>query len=459
MAKSFSVITLGCAKNEVDSEFIIGIMIKAGYKYESNINKANIIIINTCAFLESSVNESIQTVLNISELKKDGALKTIVLTGCIIHRYKKDLFSELPEVDIFLSTEEFAKLPKILETNKKGAIYKNFDVFLGTDKNPRVITGVPYFAYVKIAEGCAHKCAYCTIPSIKGGLKSRKIPSIIKEVKELVSKGVKEINLIAQDLSAYGKDLKDGSSLNTLIDALHNENFPCMFRILYLYPTGITDSLLKRISSYEDFCNYIDLPLQHTSENVLKAMLRPVGKFSAKNVVKFIKDKYPQISIRTTFIVGFPNETSNDIDELKDFVKKGYFSSLGVFEYSFEEGSSAYTKFPNFKQNKKEVKKQVKEIEILQQKARGEQLKALKGKVIKILLEGFHKETDLILTGRAEFQAPEVDGEVLITESKLSEDKIEFGKFYNVKVKKIRGYDIEASIISEAWKINKIHVK
>ncbi|MGI6679983.1 MAG: 30S ribosomal protein S12 methylthiotransferase RimO [Bdellovibrionota bacterium] len=448
MYKEFSVITLGCAKNEVDTEFIIGIMKEAGFEYKEDLESANIIIINSCAFLESSVNESIDAVLSVSGLKKSAKLKTLVLTGCLVHRYKMDLFKELPEVDIFLSTEKISKLPSLLKENKKGVIFKNFETFLGDEKLPRVITKPLSFAYIKIAEGCNHKCAYCTIPAIKGKLRSRSILSIVKEARKLVNKGVREINLIAQDLSSYGSDLNDGTNLNLLIDALHEENFRCKFRVLYLYPTGINDGLLKRLSTYDDFCSYIDLPLQHSSESVLKAMLRPVGKFSSKNIVEKIKTKYPQIAIRTTFIVGFPNESKEDVKDLEEFVSKGYFSSMGVFAYSFEEGSVAFENFPNFKLDKKRVKKDKKAVEIAWQKTRLKELKALKGKTLKILLEGYHSETDMILVGRTEFQAPEVDGKVLITEALLDKEDIKFGEFYTVKVKNNIGFDLEACLLS-----------
>ena len=447
MNKSFSIITLGCAKNTVDTEFIIGIMSKAGYKYSPNLDNAEIIIINSCAFLSSSVSESLDMIFEAQDFRTIGKLKTLVLTGCLIHRFKDELYEQLPEVDIFLSTEEIKNLPKILSKNKKGYFYKDYDVFLGDENSSRIITDAPSQAYIKIAEGCNHKCAYCTIPLIKGTLKSRRINSIVKEAKNLIKKGVKEISLIAQDLSEYGKDLKDNTDLIALIDALHNEKFDCKFRLLYLYPTGITDKLLSRLVNYDDFCNYIDLPLQHSSENVLKSMYRPVGKYSSWNVVKKIKEKYPQISIRTTFIVGFPTETDEDFNDLKKFVSMGYFSSVGIFAYSHEEGSSAYKNFPNYKQDKRKVKKNIKEVEVTWQKLRTKELKQLVGKTIPILLEGYHKETDLILVGRTEFQAPEVDGEVMITESKLSANKIVFGKFYNARITKVKGFDLEACLV------------
>ncbi len=450
MLKNFSVITLGCAKNEVDSEFIIGIMSKAGFSYTDELEKAQIIIINTCAFLVSSINESITCVLNISDLKKTGSLKKLILTGCLIHRYKKDLFSEFPEVDIFLSTEEFSKLPKLIVQDKKGAIYKDFSSFLGDEKLPRIVSQPKCSAYIKVAEGCQHKCAYCTIPLIKGDLKSRSITSIVKEAKNLAKNGVAEINLVAQDLSSYGKDLKDGSSLTSLIDALYNAKIPCWFRLLYLYPTGINDGLLSRLVKYENFCNYIDLPLQHSSENILKAMYRPVGKFSSSNIIEKINKKYPQIAIRTTFILGYPNETQEDVDNLKNFVSKGFFSSVGVFAYSFEEGTDTYKNFPTYKEKKSQTKKNIKEIETLQQKIRIKKLRELKGKMVKVLLESTHEETDAILVGRTEFQAPDVDGRVLITESKLYENQIQFGKFYDVNVKRVIGYDLEGVLISNS---------
>ena len=217
MKKYFSIITLGCAKNTVDTEFIIGIMADAGYAYTSNLEEAKVIIVNSCAFLSSSVSESLNAVFEAQDLRKNGKLKTLVLTGCLIHRYKDELYDKLPEVDIFLSTEEIKHLPKILNNNSKGAFYKNYDVFLGNEKLKRIVTDVPSQAYVKIAEGCNHRCAYCTIPLIKGKLKSRSISSIIKEVRSLVKNGVKEVSLIAQDLSEYGSDLKDDTNLNKLI--------------------------------------------------------------------------------------------------------------------------------------------------------------------------------------------------------------------------------------------------
>ncbi len=450
MLKNFSVITLGCAKNEVDSEFIIGIMQKAGFFYENETENSEIVIINTCAFLESSIKESIDCILAVNELRKTGCLKKLVLTGCLIHRYKQKLFSEFPEVDVFLSTEDFSKLPKIIIQDKSGPIYKDFSSFLGDDKLPRVISSPTCSAYIKVSEGCQHKCAYCTIPSIKGDLKSRSIESIVKEAKRLSKEGVSEINLVAQDLSSYGKDLKDGSSLNSLIDALYDAKIPCWFRLLYLYPTGINDGLLSRLVKYENFCKYIDLPLQHSSENVLKAMYRPLGKFSSWKIIESINKKYPEIAIRTTFILGYPNETEEDIEDLKNFISRGFFASVGVFAYSFEEGTNAYKNFPSYKEKKLKTKRNIKAIEMLQQKIRVQALRNLKGKEIKVLLESVHEETDSILVGRTEFQAPDVDGRVLITDSKLSEKEIQVGKIYNVLIKRTVGYDLEGCLISKS---------
>lgn len=440
-----AVVTLGCAKNQVDSEVMLGTLRNSGFEIVNEVERADLAIINTCGFLQAAIEESIDCILDVSDLKKSGQLRKLIVSGCVVSRYKGDLKKELPEVDAFIDTDEIPKLSQIIGDNNKAILEEaNRPYFLYDDTLPRQLSTQNHFAYVKISEGCNRPCAFCIIPKIRGKIRSRSIDSVVKEIDDLVSIGVKEVNLIAQDLTYFGKDRKDGSDLNQLLNKINDVKGLNWVRLLYAYPVHTTKELIESISNLDKICNYIDIPLQHSSETVLKAMKRPVGQYSPRSIVKLIKDVSPNIHVRTTFIVGFPGETEEDIDDLEQFIREGHFSSVGIFTYSVEPGTSAAEMDNQVADEVKEARKarlMNAQKEVLQEKQ-----KQYIGKRIKVLLEGAHSDSDMLLVGRAEFQAPEVDGVVIINDSDLDVTELNRGDFVEVEITEVLEYDLIGTV-------------
>lgn len=440
-----SLVTLGCAKNQVDSEVMLGALEVAGFEIVNDIKSADVAIINTCGFLQASVKESLDAVLEAAEYKKTGRLRKLIVAGCLVERYKGELENTLPEVDAFISTDDLLKVGKVAigdEAHFLDASARPY--FLYDDTMPRVLSTRQHTAYVKISEGCNRPCTFCIIPRIRGQMRSRSIDSVVKEVKELGERGVNEINLVAQDLTAYGKDL-DSGNLSDLLENLSSIKTVSWIRLLYAYPIGVDERLLKLISTQSNICRYLDIPLQHSSETVLKNMQRPLGRFSPRKVVEFIKGNAPSIAIRTTFIVGFPGETEEDVDDLIQFIEEGHFMNVGVFIYSPEEGTPSHEMTNQIPDSVK--KKRRDRVMKSQQKVIMGKLNGMIGKTLSVLIEGSHEDTDLLLTGRAQFQAPEVDGIVIIND-KPEDLKVDIGSFYEVEITEVAGYDLVGKVIA-----------
>lgn len=445
-----AIVTLGCAKNQVDSEVMLGALRQRGYEIVADLAMADVAIVNTCGFLESAVRESLDAILDASSFKVEGRLRRLIVAGCMVERYRGDLKATLPEVDAFLRTND------LLEAG--GAALGEFDAalddaarpyFIYDERMPRVRSTAQHFAYVKVAEGCNRPCTFCVIPSIRGKMRSRSIASIVDEVQALADDGVREINLVAQDLTDYGSDrIKDGENLARLLEALQEVQELAWIRLLYAYPLGVNEELVKTIVSLPKVCTYLDIPLQHSSESVLKAMQRPLGKFSPRRLVESMRTwSNDALAIRTTFIVGFPGETESDVQDLADFVGEGHFSSVGVFTYSREEGTPSHDLSAQVADAAKEPRRALVMAE--QQRVALARAAGLVGTVQKVLVEGTHEESDLILVGRTSFQAPEVDGRVLINDVVPSvAPLVHAGKFFEVAVTEVVGYDLMGRIVS-----------
>lgn len=451
-AKKFAgraaVVTLGCAKNQVDSEVMIGVLRTAGFEIVNDLAHADVAVINTCGFLESAVKESVDCVLELSELKKSGSLRRLLVAGCMVERYKGDIRSALPEVDAFIGIDGLLDVGSLAQ-DSKDAMHAALreggrPYFIYDDTMPRHLSSQSHTAYVKVSEGCNRPCAFCIIPQLRGGMRSRTIESIRNEVRALGAQGVREINLVAQDLTSYGSD-RDNENLEELLKALDSDGAVDWIRLLYAYPVGVTESLLKTIVALPRVCNYLDVPLQHASERVLKAMRRPIGRFGSRRFVKWVKEVAPEIKIRTTFIVGFPGEREEDVAELEAFIREGDFESVGVFTFSPEEGTAAFEMGDNVSEEEKETRRE--RIMIAQQQVRMDRNSEYVGQELAILVEGTHEDTDLLLVGRAVFQAPEVDGSILINDVAGELKGISAGHIGLVEVTEVSGYDLVGKLV------------
>ena len=435
-------ISLGCSKNLVDTEKMLGILTNAGFELTEDLSEAHVIIINTCTFIDPAKDESIQTLLEAAEYKKTGCCERLVAAGCLTQQYKRALSKEIPEIDIFIGTDSWQDiLDAIVESyQQNGKKIFRFDTAPCEHEElvPRQSLTPEYSAYVKIAEGCNNGCTFCYIPYVRGAMHSRPIGSVVREVKALTAVGVKEINLIAQDLSCYGRDLKDGTNLCKLLKELVKIDKIKWIRLFYLYPTYFTDELLDLITKEAKICKYVDIPLQHISDNVLQRMRRQDTAESIRLLLYKLKQAQPKITVRTTLMVGFPGETDSDFEELCEFIKEIRFDDLGAFMYSPQDGTPA-AHMPN------QVPESVKEeryhkLMAVQAKISEENDRALIGTTTEVLIEEILKDKKGFVQakGRAIFQAPEVDGNIYVEGSK----DILPGDFIKVRITDGYAYDL-----------------
>jgi ribosomal protein S12 methylthiotransferase len=442
-----SVVTLGCAKNQVDSEVMLGVLQNYGYEIVSDVSNADVAVVNTCGFLESSVKESIDAILSVSEYKKQGRLRRLIVAGCAVERYRDEMKQTLPEVDEFILTSDLLRVGEAVTAE----LHENLQAagrpyFLYDETMPRHLSTKRHTAYVKISEGCNRPCTFCIIPKIRGELRSRSIESIRNEVKTLGQAGVREVNLVAQDLTHFGFDRKEDGRLIDLLKALDADKAVDWIRLLYAYPVGTDEALIQAISELPSLVKYIDIPLQHSSERILKLMKRPIGKYSPRAIVEMIKATAPHIQIRTTFIVGFPGETKEDIDDLVAFVREGYFSNVGVFTYSPEKEAESFHFEGHVTKKEKELRR--KRVMAAQQEVAFAANAAYVGQTIPVLLEGPHEETELLFSGRASFQAPEVDGTVIINDSDVDLEQL-VGEIVPVEITEVSGYDLVGRVVRQ----------
>ena len=416
-APSASLISLGCSKNTVDSEIILASLSSYGFKLEPDFEKAEIVVVNTCGFIEEAKHESIDTILNIGALKKEGMIKILVVAGCLVERYKSELANELPEVDLFIGTREFDLLPQLLIPKIKKEESPNeyySDTLMDYSRRlPRILSDPGPSAYIKIAEGCSRPCTFCVIPRFRGKFRSRPLDIILEEAQALGEIGVKEINLLAQEITSYGTDLGLGWSLAKLLEKLNEIKSLEWIRVLYNYPRGVTDELLDAYKLLSKVCEYVDMPLQHISTQILHSMRRGIDEKGTRKLIDRIKEKIPNCAIRTTMLVGYPGETEKDFQLLLEFVKETRFARLGAFVFSPEERSIA-ARLPN-QIPYKVAKERTNQLLELQRTIMEEDNKKLVGTETSVLVEKLTDEG--LLQGRTRFQAPEVDGDVLLNKT------------------------------------------
>ena len=425
-----NIITLGCSKNMVDSEVLSGQLLANDIDvvHENKRSDHNIVVVNTCGFIEKAKEESINTILNQVELKRRGKLDKVYVTGCLSERYKANLEAEIPEVDAYFGTMELPMILKQFEADYKTELI-----------GERLLATPSHYAYLKISEGCNRTCAFCAIPLMRGQHISKPIEELVKEAEGLVKKGVKEIMLIAQELTYYGLDIYKKRMLPDLLNRLADVKGLEWIRLHYAYPSKFPLEILDVIKERDNICNYLDMPLQHASNNMLKAMKRQISREEMEELIVAIREKVPGICLRTTLIAGFPGETEEDVDELKEFLQRQRFDRVGIFTYSHEEGTSGFTLTDDVPAEEKE--KRAQEIMEVQQEISFELNQQKVGKVFKTLID--KKEAGRYL-GRTEFDSVEVDNEVVIRSTK----KIPIGEFVNVKITKAYDYDLEGEVVS-----------
>jgi len=435
-------VSLGCAKNLVDTEVMLGIMQKNGIELTSNPSDADILIVNTCAFILSAKEESITTILNLADYK-NGKCRALIVAGCLGQLYKSNLLDEMPEVDAIIGTGAWNRIMEAIEEALSGrkAIFIGEKSIIYNSKSPRIRTTPDYTAYVKISDGCNNKCSFCSIPLIRGRQISRKIEDIRAEVENLAAQGVKEINLIAQDTTAYGIDIYGKPKLVELLRELVKVEKIHWIRILYAYPRRFSDELIDLIAAEPKICNYVDLPLQHASNKILKRMNRPDNRESIEILLKKLRERIPNVVIRSTFIVGFPGETEEDFLELKAFLQAQRLDKVGIFTYSREEDTAAYD-FPE--QISEEImQERYHELMSMQSLISQELNEALEGQELEILVENRDEEVPEVVAGRSYRDAPEIDGLVYIE----NDERSKAGDIIRVKVLSGFVYDIAAERI------------
>jgi ribosomal protein S12 methylthiotransferase len=470
------MISLGCPKNLVDSEVMLGLARQSGHQLTRDAADADVLIVNTCAFIDKAKQESIDTILEMAELKKTGKCRRLVVTGCMAERYREELREQIPEIDAVLGTGEVPEIvnaiggsasptlgaqrdpPHVPLLRSNGELVnlgsripdpgpRDLPSYLYDADTPRLLATPRHYAYIKIAEGCDYKCAFCIIPTLRGHYRSRPADSIVREARALASRGVKELLLISQDTSFYGNDRGERGALARLLRQLNTIDGLEWIRMLYLYPTTIGEDVLDAIAESEKVCKYIDLPLQHASDDVLRRMKRPGTRASYERLLNRIRTRIADVALRTTFIVGFPGETDDDFATLQDFVKAIGFDHVGVFTYSHEEGTSAYGLADDVPARLKKLRQS--SLMSLQKKIvkKAQQLRA--GQHVRLLVDGPSAEHELVLRGRLEGQAPDIDPVVYLTDCDPSE--FSAGQFLQAEIVGARDYDLLARPLAACY--------
>ena len=438
-----SLVSLGCPKNLVDAEVMLGYLAREGFEVTTDEHEADIIIVNTCSFIKEAKQESIDTILDLADRKEDGRCRLLVVTGCLPQRYQEELARELPEVDIFVGTGDYPRIAEIIaekQTTEGQLRYTGDPNFLYDTELPRLKSSPHYTAYLKIAEGCSNCCSYCVIPSLRGSFRSRPIEMLMQEAESLVAGGVRELNLIAQDITGYGKDLGTGASLEYLIRKLARLDGLKWIRLLYAYPDGITDDLIQLIKTEPKVCKYLDIPLQHISDLILKKMNRRSNEAMIRGLIGKLREEVPDIALRTSLIVGFPGETEEDFKHLLHFVEEAQFDRLGVFCYSREEGTPAASMEDQISERTK--RERYKKLMRVQARLSFKRNRRLINSIEQVLIEGLSDETDLLLKGRSSRQAPDIDGQVYVT---AGEAKV--GDIVDLRITDSSDYDLIGEIV------------
>jgi len=468
-------VSLGCPKNLVDSEVMMGLLARAGAELTPRAEDADVIVVNTCSFIESAQQESVNTILEMARHKTGGRAKKLVVAGCLVERFRDDIRNNIPEVDAVVGTGELENIlaasgiaPEpmssaspfvVLQSRPEGdarvaqgrfsreswdGAISDLPNYLYDDATPRILATPRHMAYIKIAEGCDHPCSFCIIPQLRGQFRSRRFESVVAEAERLAQSGVREITLIGQDTTCYGEDfgLKDG--LAQLLEKLAEIEDLRWIRFLYAYPNKITAKLLETIANHEKICSYMDVPLQHASASALKRMKRGGGADVFLRSIAKMRRTIPDVTLRTSFIVGFPGETDKEFEELCDFVRAAQFDWMGAFAYSDQEGAAAYGL--DKKLSPREIERRRKHLMGIQRQISKKKKKALVGREFDLLLEGASEESDLLLEGRTAMHAPEIDGKVFVNE--FPEDvEPQPGQFYRCQITEAHDYDLVAKIV------------
>jgi ribosomal protein S12 methylthiotransferase len=447
--KKVGFVSLGCPKNLVDSEVMIGQLKHSGYEITSNAEEADTIVVNTCGFIDSAKKESVDAILEAARLKSEGHATRLIVAGCLVERYRDELKAEMPEVDAFIGTSQINDILAVCDpkTNTRllpvVSLGNQSSTYLYDESTPRVLATPSHYAFVKIAEGCDRPCAFCFIPQMRGHFRSRRFGSVVAEAQQLAEEGVKELILVAQDSSRYGEDLGKADALARLVRELAQTDGIEWIRVMYTYPTHISDGFLDALAEEPKAVKYLDMPLQHASQNVLKLMKRGGNRQSLERLIERVRRRVPGIAVRTTFITGFPGETEEDFEELMVFVKNVEFDRVGVFTYSDEEGTPAFDlpdKVPHRTASRRRTALMKQQSRISRRKN-----KSRMGEVVRVLFEGESKESELLWQGRLETQAPDIDGCVLIND--VPEGLIpREGDFVNVEITAAHDYDLVGRI-------------
>jgi len=442
--EKFSIISLGCARNLVDSEVMAGLLDQDGYDMVAEAAEADVVLVNTCGFIDAAKSESIDTILEVARLKHTGRLRKLVVTGCLSQRYPEELAKELPEVDLFIGTGEVPRISEILRKSKgkhQPRQYIGVPQYLYDHTTPRLRTTPSHSAFLKVSEGCDHKCAFCIIPQLRGPHRSRPIQSVVQEATLLAKSGVKEINLIAQDLTAYGRDRRDGTTLCGLLQQLVEIPEILWIRLLYAYPNYLDAPLLELIRTNERICKYVDIPFQHINGGILRAMRRGKSGSAVRETVRTLRDAIPEVTLRTSLIVGFPGETEDVFTELLEFIEEAKFERLGVFKFSEEEGTVAAGLLNKVSEEEKERRWQ--ELMDMQAAISRKKNEGLIGTIQRVIIDGAETGSGAIF-GRTQAHAPEVDGGVFLSDpaSLGSAERLQAGTVIRAKITGALDYDL-----------------
>ncbi|HWP23674.1 MAG TPA: 30S ribosomal protein S12 methylthiotransferase RimO [Candidatus Binatia bacterium] len=447
--QKISIVSLGCARNLVDSEVMAGLLQQdSPYTVVSEPAQADVVIVNTCGFIGPAKEESIDTIIEMGRLKEEGRLKKLVVAGCLSQRYPEELAAELPEVDLFIGTGEVPRIAEILRDHEAERVprqYVGVPSYIYDHATPRLRSTPGHTAFLKVSEGCDHKCAFCIIPQLRGPHRSRPIESVVKEAQALSRAGVKEINLIAQDLTAYGRDRKDGTTLYGLLSEMAKVDGLLWIRLLYAYPNFLDPALLRLLRETDKICKYLDIPFQHVSRSVLQRMRRGKSGSAVRETVQRLREAIPGLTLRTSMIVGFPGETEADLEELLGFIEEAEFDRLGVFKYSEEEGTAAAGFEGKVPEQEKEERWQ--RVMELQAKISRKKNQALIGTIQRVMIDGVDFESGRVV-GRTQAHAPEIDGVVYLRENGAASKRypIQPGTVLDLKITDALDYDLIGEI-------------
>ncbi|MFG1484411.1 30S ribosomal protein S12 methylthiotransferase RimO [Halobacteriovorax sp. HFRX-2_2] len=441
--------SLGCSKNLVDAQVMLGHMGLNGFKVVTEPQDSEVIVVNTCSFIEAAKQESIEMILDLADYKDEevGNCKALVVSGCMAQRYSDELEKSLPEVDMFIGTGEYNKIVPLLTALENNKLEKKSFVevprFIHTEFDPRLNTSPFYTAWLKISEGCNRNCTFCIIPTLRGRLRSRTVESLVEEAKHLSSTGVRELNLISQDLSDYGVDLSDENNLFELLSGLETVDGVDWVRLFYFYPDELTDEVIEKMATSSKVCKYLDMPVQHFSDYVLKRMNRKITGEKIMERITKLRERIPGIVLRTSIIVGFPGESEEDFEKLLEGIKQARFNHLGIFRYSDEEGTPAYRL--KDKNSQEVIDERFDRLYEVQKEIARELNQEFLGQTVEVLVEGTHEDTDLLIVGRHFGQAPDIDGKVIIND--LNERDLKIGDLVKVEITDVLDFDLVGRVI------------